>query len=589
MPFISSVRGNFGPQGRLTRRGGFAPGTGANGPLSVSTSTTVNSYMYITDASRTTSQNSCVVDATTGFSVGTVVLIHQTQCASNSSLIGRMQRNVITSISGTTVTFSNNFAWAIASNTANATSANMCQIISLPQYSTVTVSNGGAITPSQAWNGQKGGIVAFECQGALTVNSGGVIRANACGFRGGNGGAAQAQDAVPFGGWSGESATGGGKAFGSRVNAPTNQGGQGAAGHVNLHGVQGGDGYSQAGGATTTGSRPAGYGAGGNGGPYSEAGNGGAGGAGGGLTYDLSTYRFTLGGGSGGGAAGPHGNNTAGSGGGGGGAGGGLILIRAGSISNAGTISTKLGYGAGGQGGYNVVGDHGFYTGAQGGDASNSGNGQIAPNSQNIAPTAGGSGSGTGGDASLGSGASDQGGSGGWTGVSGGGNGGRGSNGGADGTGGGGAGGHGGGAGGGCSDVSAGGGGGQGGSGGIIILEAATVGNTGTIVSPRGMGGGGSGGSNGWSATQAGNGGDAQFNPSSGTGYRSGASGQSSPNGGGGGGAAGYVGSLGVVVVYSTDSTYTGTISTTDNAQSETGISILTGTIGTNASSPFTY
>jgi hypothetical protein len=43
------------------------------------------------------------------------------------------------------------------------------------------------------------------------------------------------------------------------------------------------------------------------------------------------------------------------------------------------------------------------------------------------------------------------------------------------------------------------------------------------------------------------------------------------------------------VVIYTTDGTYTGTISTTDNAQAETGISILTGNLGTNASSPFVY
>lgn len=586
MPFISSVRGSFGPQGRFGRLVSLF-GNGTSGSLTVSSSTTINNYMAITDSSRTTSQNSCTVDTTTGFSVGNVVLIHQTQCGGNTANIGKMQRNVISGISGNTITFQKNFSWNILSNSTNQSTANACQIINLPQYTSVTVNNGGVITPSSGWTGAKGGIIAFECQETTTINSGGIIRANGTGFRGGNGGAAQAQDSITFGGWSGESATGGGKNYGSRVNAPSAQGSLGANGHVNLHGVVGGDGYSQAGGSATMGTRPAGYGAGGNGGPYGDSGNGSAGGAGGGLTYNQADYRYTLGGGSGGGGAGPHGNNTAGSGGGGGGAGGGLILIRSKTIVNNGTITARLGYGAGGQGGYNVVANHGFYTEAQGGDHTNNGNGQVAPNAQNIAPTAGGAGTGTGGDRSQGSEANDFGGFGGWTGVSGGGNGGRGNNGGADGTGGGGAGGHGGGAGGGSSDVSAGSGGGQGGSGGIIILEGNTVTVNGSIISPRGMGGGGSGGSNGWSATQAGNGGDAQFNPNSGTGYRNGASGTSSPNGGGGGGAAGYVGSLGLAVVSTLSGSYTGTISSADNAQSETGISVVTEVLGANSNSPF--
>jgi hypothetical protein len=472
MPFISSVRGSYGAQGRSGILSSSF-GSGATGALTVSTSTTVNSYAYITDTSRTTSQNTCTVDSISGFSVGDTVLVHQTQCSSDSSLIGKMQKNKISAISGTTITLSRNFAWPIVSGASNAASANVAQIVSIPQYTTLTVASGGSIVPT-GWNGQKGGIVVIEAKTSVAVQSGGLINATAKGFRGGNGGSAKNQPGG-YGGYAGESATGGGKDYGTRANDSGNGGAAGAVGHINLHGVTSGAGWNQS--SESPNPRPgvAGYGSGGSM-SYSSGSGGSAGGAGGGLTYDTSTHRFTLGGGSAGGGAGVAGNNTAGSSGGGGGAGGGLILIHAPIISNAGTIKSNPGYGAGGAGGYNVAGSHGYYAGGVGGDNTNSGYGQIGAQSQNTQQTAGGAGSGTGGDASFGSGSViDRGGYGGWTGVSGGGNGGKGNNGGADGAGGGGAGGHAGGAGGGSSDVSGGSGGGQGGSGGIIVLNSKTI------------------------------------------------------------------------------------------------------------------
>lgn len=560
------------------------PGTGSAGDVTISTTTSVNNYCYITDASRTTSQNSCTVDTTSGFTVGTRVLIHQTQCASDTSLIGRMQYNVVTNVSGNVLTFANNFTWGIISNTANAASCNMCQIVSIPQYNNLTITGSGILVPGLGWNGTKGGILIFETRGTTTVNAGGIIRADGTGFRGGNGGTGVNQGTTNTGGgFYGESATGGGKNYGSKGGDGGVGSGAGGTGHVNLHSVVGSQGV-QTGSAFAAGGT--GYGGGGGSGHPSPSGSGAGGGGGGSLTYNWGQYRASLGGGAGGGGAGAPGNNTGGNGAGGGGAGGGIIIIRSGVLTNNGTIRSRPGYGAGGPGGYANVGNHGNYTGGVGGDSSNSGNGQIGSGSQAINQTAGGAGTGVGGARSQGAGPlPDYGGDGGYTGISGGGNGGKGNNGSADGVGGGGAGGSGGGGGGGNSDVGAGGGGGQGGAGGAIYIETTTL-TAGTIAAPRGLGGGGGGGSNGWSGSTAGYGGDAQENPSAGTGYRNGASGTAVSYGGGGGGAAGYVGNLGQVVIYTQSGSYTGTITTTDAARSETGIGVTTSTLPVGAS-PF--
>jgi len=590
MPFISSVRGNFGPQGRAGRKT-FSPGTGALGSSTITTATGLCSYAAITDASRTTSQNSCTVDTASGFTTGTVVLIHQTQCASNTSLIGNMQYNVITNVSGTTLTFRDNFSWAIVSNTSNNVSANNCQIVSIPQYSSLTVSSTGSIFPSTGWTGTKGGILVLEVKETLTINSGGVVSANGLGFRGGNGGTQPASTAGGGGGgFPGESATGGGLGFGTRAADGGSGGANGSSGHVNLHGVKSGDGYSS-GVLSSTGG--AGYGAGG--GSTAGYGAGGAGGGSSSLVYDFTNYKMSLGPGGGGGGAGSGGNTTAGSGstGAGGGAGGGLIIIRAKNIVNSGTISARPGYGAGAFGNFTRA-IFGSNTGGSGGSVSTNGNGTtVGVLGSNVSgffgspptPTVGtngGSGSGTGGLPGNGNSSPyDVGGTGGSTGVSGGGNGGNGPSSSVDGGGGGGAGGSGGGGGVGGWDIPGSGGGGQGGSGGIVWLEAIST-TVGTIVTPRGIGGGGGGSTSGGSQL-GGSGGDAQFNPNSGTGYLNGASGwwaDATQRYSGGGGAAGYVGSIGQTLVITDTGSYTGTISTTDNGQSQVGTQVTTKTLG---------
>ena len=64
----------------------------------------------------------------------------------------------------------------------NYTATGKVQIVRIPRYKSLTVSN--TIT-ADSWNGSKGGILAIEVQGDLTINAGGFINTNGLGFRGG--------------------------------------------------------------------------------------------------------------------------------------------------------------------------------------------------------------------------------------------------------------------------------------------------------------------------------------------------------------------------------------------------------------------
>lgn len=62
------------------------------------------------------------------------------------------------------------------------TSSGHVQIVRVPRYTTLTVNN--SLT-AEIWDGNKGGIVAVEVQGATTIGAGGSIVTTGLGFRGG--------------------------------------------------------------------------------------------------------------------------------------------------------------------------------------------------------------------------------------------------------------------------------------------------------------------------------------------------------------------------------------------------------------------
>ena len=58
------------------------------------------------------------------------------------------------------------------------------QIVRIPRYDTLTITGSGSIIPN-LWNGTIGGVVDIEVNSHLDINAGGLISADATGFRGG--------------------------------------------------------------------------------------------------------------------------------------------------------------------------------------------------------------------------------------------------------------------------------------------------------------------------------------------------------------------------------------------------------------------
>lgn len=121
----------------------------------------------------------------------TVLLINMQGTTSNQGNVGNHEILTVSSVSGTTVNFTASktkyYGTATSTNDLNigTTSSNQKVVLQrIPQYTNVTLDSGGSITAS-AWNGLKGGIVAFYASGAVTINSGGMVSSTELGYRGG--------------------------------------------------------------------------------------------------------------------------------------------------------------------------------------------------------------------------------------------------------------------------------------------------------------------------------------------------------------------------------------------------------------------
>ena len=131
--------------------------------------------------------NTLVVASAAGFAATDKVLIIQMKGAtastaatatfgsvSNYDNAGNYEFAIISSIAGTTLTFSSSLT-----NTYDV--AGLVQVVRIPVYTAATVT---AALTAQAWNGITGGILVFEVTGTLTLNAN--IDVSGRGFRGGS-------------------------------------------------------------------------------------------------------------------------------------------------------------------------------------------------------------------------------------------------------------------------------------------------------------------------------------------------------------------------------------------------------------------
>lgn len=345
---------------------GVGLGSGKDGAFTAATAAQeVNAYALLTADVAVAASSLSLVDAS-AFDVGDVVLVLQTTGADFGSgtandpaplelrtlEIGQYDLVRVTSKSGNVL--------GIAPNLQEAYRAQGAQVVRVPQYTSVDVPAGTGLT-ARAWDGERGGVLAFLATGAVEVAATGTIDATGKGFRGGNrsnafcltgcssstAGQAPADDATCT------LAAGRGEGFDDRAEA------FGATGcGVGARGSGGGGGGSiNAGGA-----------GGGNGGPGGRGGRGWnlaapdtmLGGFPGAAVSGALGEHVTLGGGGGGGQSNDSPAPSAASDTGRGGRGGGVVFFRALSLDATGAIrsngqrgfdGTSDGAGGGGAGG----------------------------------------------------------------------------------------------------------------------------------------------------------------------------------------------------------------------------------------------
>ncbi len=322
----------------------YLVGTGIDGALNINASNIViNNYTQVT-ATAAAGNTTLSVTSTTNFAAGRLIMVlqstgiatipasgNQTSINLTNNAVGRFELVRIASVTSNTIT--------LVSPLRYGYTANVTQVITVPEYTTVTINSTRSIIAG-AWNGSTGGVLAFLCQGTVTNN--GTISAASRGFRGGlaivdvsgSSGCTGLDEAAPTGAQKGEGI--------ANTRYGATQTGRGNVANAGGGGV-----------CSSTGGGGGGNGGAGGRGGNSDDGNRVVGGLGGvatnGSLYDYLSF-------GGGGGAG-HVSASSGSN---GGAGGGIIFIRCNSFSGgtitasgglASSTATVDGAGGGGAGG----------------------------------------------------------------------------------------------------------------------------------------------------------------------------------------------------------------------------------------------
>ncbi|HEU4913899.1 MAG TPA: DUF2341 domain-containing protein [Candidatus Saccharimonadales bacterium] len=254
-----------------------------------------------------------------------MLLVSQQGTSSAYANVGNYEFVRVASVSGTTVTFKaakQNYYGNAADSDAGLGTTSTTQRVMLqrvPNYTTLSVPSGATLT-ADAWNGTKGGILAFRAYATTTID--GTVTMAGKGYRGGTGNTVPGEGQFGPGAYAGESYAGTGYQTRSAGGANFNGGGTGQTSTnwaVNQNGGGGAGG---------------GYGATGSNGSTSTSGH--AGGAGGQVAGDpFVSGKLYLGGGGGGGGQGVWGA------GGDGASGGGSIFMSAATVAVSGSVSTN--------------------------------------------------------------------------------------------------------------------------------------------------------------------------------------------------------------------------------------------------------
>ncbi len=375
----------------------FSLGTGADGSITVSSSTNINATNLIagrscadggdavnynvTSLTSTTATVSVALISSGCLNVGDEVLLINLQ-GTNSAFgnTGNWETLRVASVSTNVVTFTtaktNYYGNGATDDTNLGTTQGTQRVIlqRVPNYTSVTINSSINFYPA-SWDGSKGGVMFFRTTGSININ--GTIHANAAGHRGGAAGVAPGAAPNGDGGDGGEAFCGIGGAGGA-TNGSDGAAGGGAGYESSAY--DGGDGYCGGGGGSGTntgfgsasqggagggghniaGGGGAGYGtygtsppsrnggtATGQDGGTNQSGNGGYGasfttGGGGGTYGDVNLAKLYFGAGGGGGGDYRSADTNAGAG----GAGGGIVYISANSVTVSGGLQSNAANGA---------------------------------------------------------------------------------------------------------------------------------------------------------------------------------------------------------------------------------------------------
>lgn len=214
-------------------------GTGVDGDLAVTGSTfdlssdasgsrTVADGVSWSLSGSASSDTLTLSSAGTGLETGDEVLVVDIGGTSASPATGDWETARVASVSGSVVTLTGN----LTNSYDGITHSVLVQRI--PNYADVTLSN--ATLTTSAWNGSRGGVVAFRASGTLTVDASSEISADNLGYRGGAGGSTSG------GSTTGGESVGGRDGTGGAVLANGVGGGGGGEGPTAYIGTYGGAG-----------------------------------------------------------------------------------------------------------------------------------------------------------------------------------------------------------------------------------------------------------------------------------------------------------------------------------------------------------
>ena len=262
----------------------FDAGTGADGSVTISTSQNINTAILgsnrstnadgiLTTVTANPTGTSITVASTTGIAAGDeIFLINLQGVEGDTADVGNYEFLTVDTVPDSTTI---NVKTAIANSYDGTTfSAQKIVVQRVPQWTSVTINSSGILN-ANAWSGTSGGIVVFRANGTVTINGTGKINVTGLGYKGGAGGISGGDG----GGINGESYDGalvgkGGQHQGQGTKgggggseyigtlSPANRGGGGGGGETcNCvgYGGAGGGGYGGGGGGGAGGTDSSGY------------------------------------------------------------------------------------------------------------------------------------------------------------------------------------------------------------------------------------------------------------------------------------------------------------------------------------------